>query len=214
MPPPDATKNHIIAAALLGALIEARWRSGDLLSRKSAELAPDLLRGHAAEMAFSPIGRDQVLSLALSAAADDLEAGRLPSDERASFLRAPGPDDSARSGIRRRTILLGASGGSEARGVVEELERRYRPECRNELELSGRLNEDAVLHDLLWDDPRLPCEDPVRLVMLSSGSKLVERAGVLAARGHSASPATRESPKPAELRQSWTFALRAALRMR
>ena len=73
---PDYAKAHIVAAAALGALTEARRQSSELLSRQSADAAPDLLRGHAAEMAFSPLGRDQVLSLALLVAADDLEGGR------------------------------------------------------------------------------------------------------------------------------------------
>lgn len=183
MRPPDGPGNPVVAAAALGAFTEARWRRGDLLSRKSANLAPDLLRGHAAEMAFSPIGRDQVLSLALVAAANELEAGREAADERAAFFRAPGPDESARLVVRARTLSLDVDATCEARGVVEELERRYGPECAGGFELAERLRNDASLHELLWDDPRLPCTDRVRLAMLYSAPKLLERADALAGRG-------------------------------
>lgn len=212
MKTPDAPKSHIVAAALLGALTEARWRSGELLSRKSAELAPDLLRGHAAEMAFSPIGRDQVLSLALSAAADDLEAGRAPADERALFLRAHPPDESARAQVRGRIPVFNPAATREVRAVVEELERRCRPECRGDVEMSERLANEADLQELLWDDPRLPCEDRVRLIMLLSVAQLRERAQAL---GRPALAATDGAHKPDEAaatpRRGWTEALRAAL---
>jgi hypothetical protein len=214
MPPPDASESHVVAAALLGAFTEARWRRSDLLSRKPADLAPDLLRGHAAEMAFSPIGRDQVLSLALFAAANDLDAGRAPSDERAAFLCAPAPDESARLTVRARTLSLSLAGASEARGVVEELERRHRPECDGGFALSERLRNDASLHELLWDDPRLPCADLVRLTMLFSVPRLLERADVLAGRNRT-DKADGVRPKPVAgtdgLRRPWARAIWAAL---
>ena len=59
------------------AVAEARWEAADLLSRRPA-LAADLLLGHAAELAASPVRSDQLLSLALERAAADLDAGRAP----------------------------------------------------------------------------------------------------------------------------------------
>lgn len=179
MRPPDYAKAHIVAAAALGALTEARGQSRDLLSRQSANAAPDLLRGHAGEMAASPLGRDQVLSLALLAAADDLEAGRAPAGTSELVLLEPGPDDAARLEVRSRVLSLAFVPATDARRAADELERRHRPECGSDLELSARLTAEANLHELLWDDPRLPGDDRARLTMLFSVPKLLERAEAL-----------------------------------
>jgi len=190
MKPPDYARTHIVAAAALGALTQARWQSGGLLSRESADAAPELLRGHAAEMASSPLGRDQMLSLALLAAADDLEAGRSPAMVSERVLLEPGPDDAARLGVRTRVLSSGLLPTADARRAAEDLERRHRPECANDLELSARLTADANLHELLWDDPRLPADDRARLTMLFSVPQLLERADALG-------PGRRPPPPPA-----------------
>ena len=193
MKPPDYAKAHIVATAALGALTEARWQSSELLSRRSADAAPDLLRGLAAEMAFSPLGRDQVLSLALLVAADDLEAGRSPAAAASELvLLQPGPADAARSDVRARVLNSGvipraaavavAVAPADARRAAEDLERRYRPECGSDLELSARLTAEANLNELLWDDPRLPGDDRTRLTMLFSIPQLLDLAEALGPR--------------------------------
>jgi hypothetical protein len=83
----------VTAADEAAAVAEARWEAADLLSRRPA-LAADLLRGHAAELATSPVARDQLLGLALERAAADLDAGRAP--------LADGPDLAPPSGQVRR----------------------------------------------------------------------------------------------------------------
>ena len=86
-----------IASAAVEALLAARWECADVLSRRPARLAADLLRGHAAELATSPLASDQVLSLALDTAARDIEAGNPPLDGGAMFLFADAfPVDGAR----------------------------------------------------------------------------------------------------------------------
>ena len=183
MKPPDYAKAHIVATAALGALTEARWQSSELLSRRSADAAPDLLRGLAAEMAFSPLGRDQVLSLALLVAADDLEAGRSPAAAASELvLLQPGPADAARSDVRARVLNSGVIPTADARRAAEDLERRYRPECGSDLELSARLTAEANLNELLWDDPRLPGDDRTRLTMLFSIPQLLDLAEALGPR--------------------------------
>lgn len=214
MRPPDYAKAHIVAAAALGALTEARWQSSELLSRRSADAAPDLLRGHAAEMAFSPLGRDQVLSLALLVAADDLEGGRPPATAAELVLLEPGPDDAARLEVRTRVLNSGLVPTAEARLAAEDLERRHRPECGSDLELSARLTAEANLHELLWDDPRLPADDRTRLTMLFSVPQLLERAEAL---GPNRRPQARtqraadeaEAPLPWRLRRMFGLSLTA-----
>lgn len=198
MRPPDYAKAHIVAAAALGALTEARRQSRDLLSRRCADAAPDLLRGHAAEMARSPLGRDQVLSLALLVAADDLECRRSPAATSELVLLEPEPDEAARLDVRTRVLDSGLVPTAEARLAAEDLERRHRPECGSDLDLSARLTAEANLHETLWDDPRLPADDRTRLTMLFSVPQLLERAEALGAGRQPRSRARRAGSQAAQ----------------
>jgi hypothetical protein len=182
MKPRDRPKSHIAAAAALGAITHARWQSRELLSRRSMAVAADLLRGHAAELTFSPIGRDQLLSLALVAAADDVEHDRQPRADRAAILPEPGPSEADRSKVRQQVFQSGALPTAEASRVLDDVERRLRPECAHDRALSARLIEDAALHELLWDDPRLSCDQHTRRAMFGSIPLLHKRAEVLGRR--------------------------------
>lgn len=183
-------RQHIVASAALGALSEARSRGADLVARRSREAACEQLRGLAAEMASSPIGRDQVLRLALMAAAENLERGEpVEAAGAQAFLGRPPAVERERLEIRRRVFQAGGTPAAESARVADSLERRHRPECANASELSERLMEDATLHEILWDEPRLACDDRTRLVMLLSVPKLLERAEQL-------DPAAVRSPRP------------------
>lgn len=177
MRPPDTLKDRVVASAARGAATQARWQSRDLLSRRSLDAAPDLLRGQAAEMAFSPHARDQILSLALSAAAAELErGGATKATGLPAFLDGPAPSEAARLVVRGEVFHSGPLRASASRKVADAIERRHRPDCRSRREIAERLREDAALHTLLWDDPRLPCDSRTRLLMLFSIPKLLDRA--------------------------------------
>lgn len=176
----DDEPADLVAAAAVDALMTARWQCADLLARKSPEMARDLLRGHAAELASSPIAHDQILSRALDAAAADLEARRPPLQDGVGFFFRGQPPCSTAKLIVREQVFRGR--GVPARvsdDAAAELERRFRPECRADHDLSGRLSDEARLHELLWDDPRLPAETHTRLIMLCTVPKVVERAQAL-----------------------------------
>lgn len=176
----DAGVTDPVAGATVDALMAAQWQCADLLSRKSSTLAGELLRGHAAELASSPIARDQILSKALDAAAADLEADRAPlRDGAAFFFRDPPPCATAKLVVREQVFRHHGVPGRASDDVAAELERRHRPDCRADHELSARLADEARLHELLWDDPRLPGEDHTRLIMLCAVPKMLERAQAL-----------------------------------
>ena len=180
MRPPDTPKSHIVAAAALGALTEACRRSREALPKRSAEAAPNLLRGHAAQLLVSPIGRDQLLGAALLAAAEDIEHDRPFRLDGGAALPEPSPTEEARTRLRREVFGAGGIANADSRRVLDELEMRYRRECSTEAQLAERLREDAKLHEAIWDDPRLPCGARTRLVMLFSVPKLLARADELA----------------------------------
>ncbi|MFL5297075.1 MAG: hypothetical protein ACJ798_11905 [Phenylobacterium sp.] len=166
--------------AAVDALLAARWECADLLSRKPAVHAIELVSGRAAELASSPIGRDQMLSAALDAAAADLGAGRPPlPDGTGFFFRGRAPCPTARLVIREQVFRHPGVPGRAADEAAAELERRCRLECRSERELSARLWSEASLQRSLWDDPRLPAQTHTRLIMLCAVPKLARRAADL-----------------------------------
>lgn len=200
MKPPDDAKARISAAASLAALTEAWRRREDLLAHGSAEAAPALLREHAAKMARSPLAQDQVLSLALLAAADDVGVGW--GGAASQFLLAePGPEDAQRLGVRMRVLNSSFAPAADARHAARELERRHRPGCGSDRELAARLVADADLHERLWDDPRLPGDDRTRLIMLFAIPQLLERADALdlpEGPRHGGQPRARRRPSTAQ----------------
>lgn len=175
----DCARSHIAATAVLAAVVEAGLRDDGVFLRRLVA-APDLLRRHAAAMAASPIARDQILALALTAAAEDLERRRPPRTRGLGALVEGGEvTEDARLEVRRQVFRHGAPPAAESRRVVEDLERRYQPECATPRALSRRLRDDARLHELFWDDPRLACDGRTRLVMMSSVPALLARAAAL-----------------------------------
>jgi hypothetical protein len=191
----DSEPVDLVAAAAVDALMAARWQCADLLTRKSAASTRDLLFGRAAELASSPIARDQILSKMLEAAAADLEAGRPPLQEGASvFCRERSPCCTARQIVRQQVFRHTGVPARASAAAAAELERRHRAENLPDYQLCDRLAAEAQLHELLWDDPRLPADAHTRLIMLCTTPKLVERAQDLEP-SHARSVRRRNAPR-------------------
>lgn len=166
---------HRAAALAAG---EACWEALELLTRRSASHAVELLRARAAELVGVPVGRDQLLAIALEAAAEDLAAGRKPMvDGAAFFLRQP---PAALARLRWQGLVLGLAGFREeaADAAAIAVERK----ClgpRGAHVHPDRLMEEAQLQKALWDDPRISADAATRRAMLCSLPRLVERASDL-----------------------------------
>lgn len=184
MRPVADPSGDLIAAAALEALMEARWRALDLLARKPRDEAPGRLRGLASDMSFSPIARDQVLSVALSAAAEALEhEDDLNALGVLDVLKRLAPSEEERLAVRREALGTGSTPTTDLRQVVEAMESRYRPDCRSSADLARQLRTEASLHELLWDHPRLSCDCGTRLVMVCSVPQLLKRAAEIDPKG-------------------------------
>ena len=178
MPSPDS----VLAAVVVTALMDARWESAELLSRRSSGAAPELLRARAAELSLSASGREQVLGLALAAAADDVEQARSPLGDGALFFFAESVGRAEQLRWQRAVLALAGTADARADALVRELEAAHRQEGGQGVsaaELACRLREDALLHKRLWDDPRIPADAPTRLVMLCAIPRLVDRSRAL-----------------------------------
>lgn len=177
--PPTPPENPVAVAAV-EALLAARWEVAELLSRRPSRVAADLLRGHAAELAMSALADDQLLSLALDRAAQDIEAGDPPLQAGVPFLL---DDSDGLAGARESVggIVLQQPGEPAPTPVhlAAEIERRLLDERPTPTELSDRLAAKARLQEALWNDPRLPAEPSVRLAMLCCIPMLAERAAEL-----------------------------------
>lgn len=167
----DDSTARLVEAALAEAVADARWRRLDLESRRPLQDRRDLMLAQAAELALSPIGRDQLMSLALEWGAEDDEEDRRLIDVRSSSER--------RTPMADRILALTPPAGPETEALVSSLEarhaRRLRPEIRFDL-LSDCLEHDAILNEALWDHPDIPAGDDVRRAMLRAVSRLRERA--------------------------------------
>lgn len=147
----------------------------DALSRKSRMSAAELLLGHAAEIAGSADGRDQLLSLGLSAGAADIVAGRPPLDAPPSVTL-----------LRGRVLSSG-----EARRFAESNRAAHDAAVRLTIEIAGdaaRFESDpgtlrrslravAALQAALWPAPEIPAGGETRMTMMLSAPLLLEKAG-------------------------------------
>ena len=166
-----------LAAACADALAAARWDQADLATRWPGVEARALLLAKAAECALSALARDQLLSLAIERV--------VYQPERESGLLEGAPDASVRAAIAKRVFALGPNKASETDALVTLAEGRHGQNLHGRAapeSLSARLREDAALHELLWDDPRVPAGDHARLAMLCAIPRLRDRADQLAAR--------------------------------
>ncbi len=172
----SSSATRLVEAAAAEAVSAARWERIDLETRRPDCVHRELILAKAAELAMSPVARDQLMSLALERSAEDgLLDGPL-----IDVLCACG--DRAR--IVERIVSLDAPPSSDTDALVLAVEERHarhlRPRMRTDL-LSHRLEQDAALQESLWDHPDLPASDTVRLAMLSSVARLRDRARNLSA---------------------------------
>lgn len=162
---------RLLAAAASEVQSAAWWERIDLETRRPGLNHQELLLARAAELAMSPIGREQLMSLALERSVDGVD--------RETPLISPAVPSAERAGIVKRVFECGPRRSVETGALVSQIEeghaRRLGREARFDL-LPGRLLRDAILHEMLWDHPDIPASYDVRLTMLCSIPKLIERS--------------------------------------
>lgn len=163
----------LMAPAVAAAVACARWEMADLVARRGRDLAPDLLRGRAAELALSPLAEDQILSVILDAVANQLEQGQ-------ESLGSPTPldgispaDRTVSVSIADQVSWLRSSPADEA--WVSELVARRRSLGLSATGLAARLAEDAGLQALLCHDPRIPADADLRRRMAAIVPLIIRR---------------------------------------
>jgi hypothetical protein len=174
--------HELLGSAVIAAVRDARWEAAELLSRRTPAAAADLLHGRAGELAASPSGRSQLASLALEKAAADIQRGRSPISPGAVFFFGRSATPEARLEVQRAVFAGFRPADDAAAGLTTDLEAELRTRLgapAGDAALSGPLLDAGRLHKLLWDDPRIPAAPAVRLVMLCSIPRLVDRARAL-----------------------------------
>jgi len=158
---------------IAGAFGKARWMCKDALSRRGAMAAAELLLAHAAELAGSADGRDQLLSLGLSAGAADIVAGRRPLDAAPSVTLVRGAGargERLRFAYQARETECAAM--RLADGIADEIARLgLAPASARRLLLDC-----AALQASLWGAPEIPADSAARAVMRLSAPAIRERA--------------------------------------
>lgn len=152
--------------AVTAASETAKWEGLDLVARKGRHVAPDLLRGRSAELAFSPCGFDQLLSLALDQAALAIEEGALFFAVDLTPLLRPItlPVERERL-VREAAAKLGGVAGA----------RREKP-AASRAWAAGSGRDHADLCRLLWREARIPADDGIRAAMLALASARPDRS--------------------------------------
>lgn len=171
---PGSDSVRLVEAASAEALRAARWESIDLATRRPGGAHRDLLLARAAELAMSPVARDQLMSLAL-------ERGALESQPDTSLIDVQ-ERSHERARIAKRVFGSDPHRASETEALVALIEARHSsgPAQDGRFDrLSERLEQDAILHEALWDHPDIPASDAVRLAMLCAIPKLRDRAEAL-----------------------------------
>ena len=168
-----------LGAAVIEAVRHVRWEAAELLTRHAPASASSLLRARASELAASAAGRDQIGSVARERAAEDLDRGRPPLGEGATFYfdlpAGPGRRLEVQRGVFAQFRLM----EPEADALVATLETEIGKDLEQAGEaasLADRMLDQARVHKLLWDDPRIPAGSAARLTMLCSVPRLVDRA--------------------------------------
>ena len=167
----DAT---LLQAAASEAISAAWWDRLDLEARRPGEVNTDLILGKAAELAFSPIARDQLMSLALMTGVRDTDGTKV-------LIETSAPP-AERAAIAERVFRQGPHKASDTDALVAQIEERNTRDLDRDARfdlLPQRIRQDAALQELLWDHPDIPARDDVRLAMLSSIPKLLERVETL-----------------------------------
>lgn len=158
-----------LARAIRSVTEEAQWEALDLLSRRGADTAPELLRGHSAELATSPVSRDQLLSLALDQTAESiLRGGESPMAD-LQDLRVLCPlSDAAAAAVMAEADRLVECELSLVRQYVGDLVRRAGGSASACTSLSEGLYEQARLNEACWCEARIPAQWRIRALMLAS----------------------------------------------
>ena len=174
MPSSNRLDARIVGAAIAEAVSGAQWDRVDLESRRPGSAADELMLAKAAELAMSPLARDQLMSLALEHGAQHFHPD-YPVIE-------VDCESEAREAVAQRIFALGPHKASETDAVVATVEERHSrrlcQDARFDL-LADGLKQEAVLQEAFWDHPDIPADDAVRLTMLCSVPRLRDRAETL-----------------------------------
>lgn len=169
-----ASGTMLLEAAASEAISAAWWERVDLEARRPGEGHAELILDKAAELAFSPIGRDQLMSLALEKGVRD-PGGPEP-------LVETSVPPAERMVIAKRVFQHAPHRTSETEALVARIEKRNARQLGHDTRydlLPQRMRQEAALQEVLWDHPAIPAGDDVRLAMFCSVPKLLERSEAL-----------------------------------
>lgn len=171
-PEPEPDPLETVVSEVIG---EALWRYRDLSARRTEDQARDLVLAEAAERSLSAAGREQLLSVALERVLTlDPEA---PASAR--LLLGSDPHEDQTLTIRKSVFALGPQNVEAADALIDQLEKFHAGRLTkrgSKVEIALGLEQDAALHQALWDDPRIPASSENRLAMLCSIPRLRDRA--------------------------------------
>lgn len=170
--------DRLVQAAVAEAISTARWERIDLETRRPDSTHSDLMLAKAAELAMSPLARDQLMSLAF----ERFGHGHQPDGPLIGEANAA--DERAR--VASQVFSAGPHKAADTEALVLAVEARHAARLRQDAcsrLLAQCLEQEAALQEALWDHPDIPAGDTVRLTMLCSIPSLRARAEDLSSSG-------------------------------
>lgn len=171
---------EVVARAAAAAILQVQDEVLDLFAGRGRTGAIARLRARSRELSISGVAFDQIKSMALERAADDVSWGRPPLASWSIFLDEDGrPSPAERLALRLQVGPPDPADDKAARELRRAVEARILGEEQDAFTAARRLPQllrrEGLLQDALWDDPRLAASPPIRRLMRAVGAQLQQK---------------------------------------
>jgi hypothetical protein len=178
----EASGAEVVARAAAAAILQVQDQVADLSGSHGRSGVISRLRVQSKELSSSGVAFDQIRSLALERAADDIAWGRPPLANWSTFIdEQDRPSSADRFAVRLQVGPPEPADEAAAHELSRAIIARVLAEEEDAFSAARRfpliLRRESVLQDTLWDDPRLLASPEARRLMRSVAAVLLEKLG-------------------------------------
>lgn len=176
----EALGAEVVARAAAAAILQIQDQIADLSGSHGRSGVISRLRIQAKELSSSGAAFDQIKSLALERAADDISWGRAPLANWSTFIdEQDRPSMTDRFAVRLQVGPPEPADEDAAHELSRSIIARALAEEEDAFSAARRfpllLRRETVLQEALWDDPRLAASPDTRRLMRAVGAALGEK---------------------------------------
>lgn len=198
----EASGAEVVARAAAAAIVQIQDQIAELSDFHGRAGLISRLRLQSQELSTSAVAFDQIKSLALERAADDISWGRAPLANWSTFIdEQDRPTEAARFAIRLQVGPPEPSDEEAAHELTRSIIARALAREKDAFSAARRfpllLRRESALQEALWDDPRLRASPETRRLMRAVAAALGEKLAP------SPAPAPRERRPPPQRAGIW-----------